>query len=169
MEYLTSAKLKRVMTGGHNYIPLKSQITRSGILINIFKKHIEGIITVVMEIPPPRYDFPTVEPKTKIEDIQDSFFKDMQDTMQEMQDLGINISAIVFHGGGTMNIPDWFKDFCEENDIQILTYNPNPDNADNPINDDEFNRDLTNTESRFPEKRKMRQLREKLPELEGIF
>ena len=157
------------MTGDHNYTRLKSQITRSGILINIFKKHIEGITTVVMEIPPPRYDFPTVEPKTKIEDIQDSFFNDLQDTMLEMLDLGIEISAIVFHGGGTMEIPEWFKDFCEENGIPILTYNPNPDNADNPINDDEFNGDLTDAESNFPEKCNMRRLKKKLPELEGIF
>lgn len=169
MEYLTSAKLNRVMTGEHGYTRFKSQISRSGILINIFKKDIEGITSVVLEIPPPRYDFTAIEPETKIDDIQDSFFKDLQDTMQEMLDLGIEISAIVFHGGGTMEIPEGFRDFCEKKGIEILTYNPIPENTENPINDDEFNGELTVTESSFPEKRKMRQLKKKLPEVEGLF
>lgn len=151
MEYLTSAKLNIVMTGEHGYTRLKSQISRSGIQINIFKKDIEGITAVVLEIPPPRYDFPHIEPETEIQKIQENFFEDLKNTMEEMLGLGLKISAIVFHGGGTMDIPDRFKKFCEDKGIQILTYNPNPENADNRIIDDEFKDGLTETESKIKE------------------
>lgn len=169
MDFITSAKLNRVMTLT-GYTRLTSQILRSGILINIFKKDIEGITSVVLEIPPPQYDFQPPDPKLDIdkqlEEIKKNFFKDLQNTMQEMLDLGIKISAIVFHGGGTLEITDSFKKFCKDNRIEILIYDPK---EEKPNSDPPFEESLNSVENKFTDKVKIGKLEKKFPVTEGIF
>jgi hypothetical protein len=169
MEFITSAKLDRVMilTG---YTRLTSQILRSGILINIFKKDIEGITSVVLEIPPPQYDFQPPDPKLDIdkqlEEIKKNFFEDLQNTMQEMLDLGIKISAIVFHGGGTLEITDSFKKFCEDNGIKFFIYDPKEEIPNSDPNFEDF---LNSVDKKFSNKVKIGKLEKKFPETESIF
>ena len=153
MEYITTVKLNQDMDQ-KDWARLNSQILRSGILINIYTKKISEIKCVVLEIPPPQYSLPPSIPEIdinqQIEELHEKFFEDLRDTINEMSSLGFKIPAIIFHGGGTLAIPDWFKNFCTENKIKILVYNQ--DNKNDFIN-----------------KLGHGELSTKLPELEGIF
>ena len=144
-----------------DYSRLNSQILSSGILINIYTKKNCAIKCVLLEIPPPQYSLPQSIPEIdinqQIKELHEKFFEDLRDTINEMSSLGFKIPAIIFHGGGTLAIPDWFKKFCNEKIIEILVYNSE--------NKTEFTENLAEAENKI----KLDEMCKKLPELEDIF
>jgi len=154
MDYIVSAQLRKKMTDT-KYTPLQSQIARSGLRINIFKSNYDK--EVILEFPPPQFNIEQIDLSSdvdkQIKDLQNKFFEDLRDTINEMSSLGIQPGAIIFHGGGTLAIPDWFKNFCK-NKIEILVYNSEDNNTsfDAHLNANRF-KIITN----------------RLPEIKGMF
>ena len=155
MDYIVSAQLRKEMTAC-KYTPLQSMIVRSGLRINIFKSNYDK--EVILEFPPPQFNIEQIDLSSdvdkQIKDLQKKFFEDLKDTITEMLSLGIQIGAIIFHGGGTLAIPDWFKNFCEENNIEILVYNSEDNNTSFA---DHLNAN------------RLKSITNRLPELKGMF
>ena len=47
------------------------------------------------------------------------WWKELQKVLKKALRVGISIKNIVFRGGGNTSIPDWFKEWCAANGIQI--------------------------------------------------
>lgn len=59
----------------------------------------------------------------------DDWWKALSEVLKKANALGLPIGKLVFRGGGTTKIPDWFRDWCRENGIEIEilapeTYDP---------------------------------------------
>ena len=54
---------------------------------------------------------------------------------------GYHIDALVFRGGGTLQIPDWFRQLCDGLGIQLIVLEPDVFDRDYGHNDLRFNAD----------------------------
>jgi hypothetical protein len=82
--------------------------------------------------------------------LSDKFFKNLQKTLNRLKKIGIKPSALVFHGGGSIQMPQFFKDFCVKNSIEYFIYSKEDDGG-------------------LSDYFKFYNLRKKLPEFEGIL
>lgn len=60
-----------------------------------------------------------------LEDQFDDYLKRLQRQLQKTIAGGLPVTDIYFPGGGTLPIPDWFRDFCAQNGIRIHIIDPN--------------------------------------------
>lgn len=54
----------------------------------------------------------------------DDFFNKLMSEIKRMLKSGKTVSPVLFQGGGTIPIPDWFRDFCVEHGITLKVLEP---------------------------------------------
>lgn len=54
----------------------------------------------------------------------DDWWKELQQVLKQALKNGIKISEIIFIGGGDVSVPDWFREWCLTNGIQIVVLSP---------------------------------------------
>ena len=140
MSFIISTQIHDLlMKSGYNRVPW--QISTPSSCINIFKG--PGII---WEVLPAQIETPI----TDINKVISDFFSHLEATITSMQEFGMTPSAIIFHGTGTIPIPDSFKKFCRDRNINVFVFDPNM--KDSGL-------------SELP----YQKLEDELPELKGIF
>jgi|GEM_PF-5819519 len=76
---------------------------------SVYTKPGNGTVIVITEL----------TPKSSSPADVDAMFKEIQDELNDRLQKGEKLTDIFFQGGGTIPIPDWFKDWCLKKGIRV--------------------------------------------------
>jgi hypothetical protein len=83
----------------------------------------DGVITIQRTSMPRQQSFGTDILVPNVKQSRD-WWDELLNILNRAMATGIPLKKIVFRGGGTIPIPDWFKDWCRENGIDIEILDP---------------------------------------------
>jgi hypothetical protein len=64
-----------------------------------------------------------IDSLTSIDSQINDYFTNICDSLDKLKKKGLNICEVLMQGGGTVPIPDYFKAFCDKNNIKIKLFN----------------------------------------------